>query len=365
MRLVAVGEGADQHRQVDAGDAFDPARARSSLRGDVAGRRAVDVGEDQHAVAVVELASPASRACGSRLTGSSWTVTPSCCNCGGRLPSTWLAQWIRLSPSVPCAMIRMPIMVSLLEPAVTIEPQQSTSCCAALRRVAAAWQLQARARVRSSASTNMPATSKPVCSRDLVEAGRAGDVDLGEVVADHVEADQQQAAPRERRPERVSRSRGRAPSAAARRRVPPAARLPRVSPGFGNAREAVAARLAADQQDALVAVAISGMIALRHHRARARACVTRLDDDVAVRIVVGARGTPMRRPCRPAASGSRRACSSMKAWTALRVARHQRRRDELAGIARSPAFRCGRGSRAVVEHARALALGELRAGRSQ
>src|SRR5688572_23322881 len=36
---------------------------------------------------------------------------------------------------------------------------------------------------------------------DLLKAGRAGDVDLGQGVADHVEADQQQAARREDRPD--------------------------------------------------------------------------------------------------------------------------------------------------------------------
>ncbi len=34
---------------------------------------------------------------------------------------------------------------------------------------------------------------------DLLQAGRRGDVDLGELVADHVDADEDQAAPRELR----------------------------------------------------------------------------------------------------------------------------------------------------------------------
>ena len=38
---------------------------------------------------------------------------------------------------------------------------------------------------------------------DLLEAGRARHVDLGEAVADHVEADEQQAARRQRRPDRL------------------------------------------------------------------------------------------------------------------------------------------------------------------
>src|SRR5688572_7757665 len=52
--LVAIGEGAHQHRQVDSRDAFD-APGLQQLQGDIAGRGAVDVGEHQHAVALVEL----------------------------------------------------------------------------------------------------------------------------------------------------------------------------------------------------------------------------------------------------------------------------------------------------------------------
>src|SRR5690349_17658390 len=37
--------------------------------------------------------------------------------------------------------------------------------------------------------------------RDLLEAGRAGDVDLGEAIADHVEPDEQQPALGEHRPD--------------------------------------------------------------------------------------------------------------------------------------------------------------------
>ena len=51
---VAVSERAHQHRQVDPGDAFDPPRAQQ-LAGEVAGRRAEDVGKDHHPAAGVEL----------------------------------------------------------------------------------------------------------------------------------------------------------------------------------------------------------------------------------------------------------------------------------------------------------------------
>src|SRR5258706_7306465 len=53
--LLAVGEGADQHRQVDPGDALDLAWLEQAQR-DVARRRAVEVGEHEHAVAFVALA---------------------------------------------------------------------------------------------------------------------------------------------------------------------------------------------------------------------------------------------------------------------------------------------------------------------
>src|SRR5258706_13183734 len=53
--LLAVGQRADQHRQVDAGDSLDTSRHEQAQR-DVAGRCAVDVGQHQHAVAFVELA---------------------------------------------------------------------------------------------------------------------------------------------------------------------------------------------------------------------------------------------------------------------------------------------------------------------
>src|SRR5258706_15103370 len=53
--LVAVGEGADQHRQVVPRDALDAPRLQQ-LERDIAGGGAVDVGQHQHAVAFVELA---------------------------------------------------------------------------------------------------------------------------------------------------------------------------------------------------------------------------------------------------------------------------------------------------------------------
>src|SRR5262249_15576654 len=45
---VAIGEGADEHRQVDAGNDFHHTRV-DELAGQVAGRGAIDVGEDEDA----------------------------------------------------------------------------------------------------------------------------------------------------------------------------------------------------------------------------------------------------------------------------------------------------------------------------
>ena len=56
----AVRERAHEHRQVDAGDELDAA-GHLQLAREVAGRRAVDVREDEHAVAGVELAHALAR----------------------------------------------------------------------------------------------------------------------------------------------------------------------------------------------------------------------------------------------------------------------------------------------------------------
>ena len=81
----------------------------------------------------------------------------------------------------------------------------------------------------SSASMNIAGDVEAGLLGDLLEAGRAGDVDLGQAVADHVEADQQQAA-RARAPARCASaiSRSRAVSGCATP-LPPTARLPRIS----------------------------------------------------------------------------------------------------------------------------------------
>src|SRR5436190_1187092 len=51
-----------------------------------------------------------SSATGRMASGSSWMVTPSWRRLSGRLPSTWLAQWMRDSPKAPWETMRMPTM---------------------------------------------------------------------------------------------------------------------------------------------------------------------------------------------------------------------------------------------------------------
>src|SRR3954462_5760391 len=80
---------------------------------------------------------------------------------------------------------------------------------------------------------------------DLAEAGRAGDIDLGEPLADYVEPDEQQSALRERRPERLgdlALTRGERLCHGLGARGQVAARLARLR----NARQAVRHRFAVD-----------------------------------------------------------------------------------------------------------------------
>src|SRR6185295_8596027 len=102
---------------------------------------------------------------------------------------------------------------------------------------------------------------------DLNKPGRTGHVDLGQVVADHVQPDDEQTLGRERTPYRlgdlaIARRKRTRYAAATSREV--AARLP----GLGNACQRVRGRLAIDQDDALVPVDDFGNESLRHDAAR-------------------------------------------------------------------------------------------------
>src|SRR5258708_38746824 len=82
---------------------------------------------------------------------------------------------------------------------------------------------------------------------DLLQAGRRGDVDLGEIVADHVDADEQQAALGELRPDDLAQF----PVALAERVLHRHAADMHVRPRLALGRHAVdeAARLAVYQGD--------------------------------------------------------------------------------------------------------------------
>ena len=157
----------------------------------------------------------------------------------------------------------------------------STRCRSAWPRAAGC--RRRRLQAASSASANIAGDVEAGLLGDLDEAGRARHVDLGQVVADDVEADDQQALGPQRRPERrgdLAVARRQRPRHAAAAGGEVAARLA----GLRDARQREGHRLAGDQQHALVAVDDLGHEALRHHRPRA-VLADGLDDHVAVRVV--------------------------------------------------------------------------------
>src|SRR5512143_2888246 len=103
---------------------------------------------------------------------------------------------------------------------------------------------------------------------DFLEAGRTGDVDFGEAVADHVEPGEENAVFPGPRGDglgdlAVARTQGLRARGAAGREV--AARLA----GQGDARQRPRHHLAVDQEYPFVAVLDGGQVALRHDRASA------------------------------------------------------------------------------------------------
>src|SRR6185312_995245 len=61
-----------------------------------------------------------SSAWGWTASGSSCTVIPSWRRYSGRLPSTWLAEWMSASPKAPWETMRMPIMAAILRHGVNL-----------------------------------------------------------------------------------------------------------------------------------------------------------------------------------------------------------------------------------------------------
>src|SRR5690606_35665758 len=115
---------------------------------------------------------------------------------------------------------------------------------------------------------------------ELADAGRAGDVDLGQPVADHVQADEAHAAPDHlrthlRRDPAVALAQRAAFAAAAGSEV--AAELV----ALRDARQAIVHRYAVDQQDAFVALGDFRQVALGH-RQLAAAVGEGLEDNVEI-----------------------------------------------------------------------------------
>ena len=212
----------------------------------------------------------------------------------------------------------------------------------------------AQASARSSASTNIAATSKPDCCGDLLKAGRARDVDLGEAVADDVEADQQQAARRQRRPDRfgdlaVARRQRLRDALAADGEV--AADLA----ALRDARQRMRHRHAVDDEDPLVAGGDLGEVALRHHRRRAVA-VERLGDAAEVE-AVGADAKDAHASHAVERLEDDVAVLGMEALDRRLVARHDRRRDVLRELEDGELLRVFAQGLRRIEDARAFALG--------
>src|SRR5690606_29808293 len=93
--------------------------------------------------------------------------------------------------------------------------------------------------------------------------GRAGDIDLGQIVADHIQADEQQTPAAQLRPHfsgdpavALGQRTGFAPAAGGE--VAPG------FPGLRNPRQTVGDRLAVDHQDALVAIPDFRQVTLGH-----------------------------------------------------------------------------------------------------
>ena len=177
---------------------------------------------------------------------------------------------------------------------------------------------------------------------DLLEAGRAGDVDLGQAVADHVEPDQQQAARAPASGRSPRRSRGRAPSSGCATPLPPAARLPRISLPCGMRASAIRHRLAADHQDALVALRRSraGSAAPSPSCAPSRLSVSMMRAEVQA---VGADAEDAHAAhaverLQDDVAGARRGSARI----AVGVARDERRRDELRELEDRELLRDGR-----------------------
>src|SRR5712691_2060385 len=282
-------------------------------------------------------------------SGSSWTVTPSCCTCSGRLPSTWLVPWMSASPRAPCATMRTPTMIPVSE--VTAFRPSLTTAAGTIN-----WERSLLPYGGFDSVEKYPGDIEAGLVGDFPEAGGAGDVDLGEPVPDHVQADEEQPLARELRPERVrdfqvSPREGLCDAGAPGGEV--AARLARL----GDARKAMRYGFPRDQQDALVALADFRDVALCHDRFCA-AANQRFDDHVAVGI---ARGDAKHRfPAHSVERLEHHVAVSVDEFLELPGEPcHQRRRGEMRVFRDRQLLAVVADRARFVEHLRAILLREL------
>ena len=98
-RLFRIVQHAQQHRQVQSRHAVHVHAESAQAVGDVARRRAVEIGEHQHAIAVIEIARTRRRVAQGRI-GSAFGGT-SCMSIGsGMRPSMWRAAETARRPSL-------------------------------------------------------------------------------------------------------------------------------------------------------------------------------------------------------------------------------------------------------------------------
>ncbi len=145
QRFITISKSPHQHRQVY------PCKTLHSVwdyepTGNVAWRCAAYIAQHQHTLAAVELLQSVFVPYLAATSGSSVTLILRSVKYGDLSPITWLAQCTRLSPRLPCAIIKIPIILGLTPSCLPISGQPG--------------QLN----ISSSASNIIPATLKPVWS---------------------------------------------------------------------------------------------------------------------------------------------------------------------------------------------------------
>src|SRR5215471_11986890 len=204
--FAAVSESPHKHRQAYPGHGFDSTRAQE-LGGEVGRRGAVDVREDQHAVAGVEaldqfarLGQQVERVVACLDPQSLELRRPGAENMGNRA-SKAVAQGVVSDDEDPDHGLLQPRGVS------SNAPRKASSIMVARVPCAPA---SSRKRCRSGSRTGAferldkaAADVEPRLLRDLHEAGWARHVDFGQVVADDIETDDQQPFRPELRAQRL------------------------------------------------------------------------------------------------------------------------------------------------------------------